>query len=69
MIVGGYELHLYCDSCERPYHRDIAGRRVSGHQFSGDTKQDTYRQARKLGWRINDSKRTAMCIQCVRERA
>lgn len=52
MIVGCYTLDLYCDNADslHTWHELNA----MPHQFTGDTRQYCYRQARKKGWTIND---------------
>ncbi len=65
MIVGSYVLHLYCDFCELPQGRDEMGHQVRHVEFTGDSRQDSYRSARKYGWRINEAKATAMCPTCA----
>ena len=68
MIVGGYVLHVYCDHCDKWQGRlDHNNDRVTGADFSGDSKQHSLRLARKRGWRINESKGTAMCPGCTKE--
>jgi hypothetical protein len=49
-MVGGYELHLYCDVCADD-SRDGA---TSGCvPYAGETEADCFRQARLDGWIIN----------------
>ena len=66
MIVGSYVLHLYCDFCQRPRRRNENGQQVRHDEFSGDSRQDSYRMARKAGWSLNERKGTAIC-DCCRE--
>lgn len=44
MFVGGYELHLYCDT------ETGHGYREGEAQFSAETKAECIRQARRRGW-------------------
>lgn len=59
--VGGYVLHLYCDSeGEHPYGffgSDSDHHALPGSEFSGDTKAEAYAAARKAGW-VVDAKAT-----------
>jgi hypothetical protein len=48
-IVGGYELHLYCDVCPRGKGN---GWRPKFDQFFGESLQGCLRQARREGWVI-----------------
>ena len=65
MIVGCYVLHLYCDTCERVHYTPEGA--SSKHEFTGDSKQEAYRSARKRGWRISEQVQKAMCPECVLE--
>lgn len=62
MIVGGYDLHLYCD------HQIVnAGKDVpwcSSHgQYCGPTARDARREARRRGWsfRVIGDDEMAIC--------
>ena len=48
MIVGGYLLHLYCDSenCRAVECHEIQ------MEFTGHDKRDSIAQAKKLGWHV-----------------
>lgn len=45
-VVGGYELHLYCDD---PKHITMHGREPT--ELGSINKRDAMRTARKMGWR------------------
>jgi hypothetical protein len=49
MIAAGYVTDLYCDceECTRP------GVQPEFDEFTGQSKAETYRQARRFGWRIS----------------
>lgn len=66
MIAGGYSLHLYCDleEVKHPY-------KEFPHEFEGETRTGTARQARAAGWRLRFNTREkegrAICPACVKE--
>lgn len=56
--VGGYVLHLYCDSeGEHPHgffgYDSATHASLSGSEFSGDTKAEAFAAARKAGWTVD----------------
>jgi hypothetical protein len=66
MVVGGYELHLYCD-----YPDDTYAHRGSGQfpgpgfgEFSGDKGSECRRDARQSGWKIEKGEMRALCPMC-----
>ena len=62
MIVGGYDLHLYCDFAGPHGFRESRG------QFSGCRKSDAIRAAKSDGWRFfgSGTSTTAKCPKCVK---
>lgn len=59
MIVGGYDLQLYCDR-ESPAH----GYKEFPHQFSSEFGHRARRNARRAGWKLNLRDGTAICPKC-----
>lgn len=62
MIVGGYSLHLYCDS-----ERECKAIRESWMtptfgEFEGTNEADCNRQAKRRGWKIRNGK--CFCPLC-----
>ena len=60
MIVGGFELHLYCDNDKHIYLGNEPA------QFVGETRDECYREAREKGWKILHKKRAAYCPKCAK---
>lgn len=63
-IVGGYTLHLYCDSTKHePWQR--------GHPpafielYHPNRLGSCFRDARKLGWKIDRARGVALCPKCA----
>lgn len=72
MIVGGYDLHLYCRHEDLPLHYDYLGRNVPPghhladefpHEFHGRNEREAMAKARRKGWRFRDG--DAECPRCV----
>lgn len=63
MIVGGYEMHLYCDD---PSH--LHPMRI-GAKYFGRNLSDCVRQAEKDGWLLlmKKSPQEAICPQCKKK--
>lgn len=60
--ASGYSLHLYCDQ-ENPAH----GFTQFPHQYTGETRAECVKQARKEGWVFHrDGKHS--CPQCTKGR-
>jgi len=70
MIVGGYDLHLYCKnetlplvgsdaSCLKGFHRY----NEFPHEFYGRNEREVMKQARKRGWKFRDG--DAICPRCA----
>lgn len=64
MIVGGYDLHLYCDvdSADGMPSKSHHGYKEGAGQFYGETRADAMRSARQSGWAIRHGKAT--CPKC-----
>ena len=71
MIVGCYDMHLYCrheslpfvyvmdyEPCPKGHHRNDE----FPHQYSGKTEADCKRQARAEGWKFSTG--DATCPRC-----
>ncbi len=59
-IVGAYVLHLYCQCPEcvsEGWKRQYNG---GNQEYCEPTKAQTFARARKLGWKINESKGIAI---------
>jgi hypothetical protein len=63
MIVGCYDLNLYCDVC-RP-----TGGGLPMAEYTGYDRAECYRDARKDGWIISNRKQTCTCPDCRIKRA
>lgn len=68
MIVGGYSLHLYCDTdgCKNQNARptqDSTGAAAPG-EFNGDTKNECVKAARRRGWSLSFLTGRATCPDC-----
>lgn len=67
MIVSGYTLDLYCD---HPNHEStfLYSSSDEGYaQFTSDAKNpktDAYKQAKKVGWKIDLKKGICICPKC-----
>ena len=59
--VEGYELHLYCDNINYAIHENDR----FPIEYSGENKQDCYRQARKRGWELG---KKDYCPKCMKRR-
>ena len=64
MIVGCYDLHLYCDANGCPLTKELKMPR----QYTGPTLGYCLRDARKDGWRVNVRKDKAICPKCSGKR-
>lgn len=68
MIVGGYDLHLYCDNVpEGPWSpEEIHGFNEFPHTDFGsfETGAQARALARKKGWLLNLAQGTALCPKC-----
>lgn len=72
MIVGGYELHLYCEH-NAIQHGDVSdalGHRYDEfpHTFYAETGAETRTAARKAGWRLDLNEGHAFCPKCTTKR-
>lgn len=52
MIVGGYLLHLYCDTigCQNQSARRGGEDNVPPGEFTGDNQREAMQHARRAGW-------------------
>lgn len=58
-IVGGYELHVYCDSELQEYEHEWFA------SFIGKDKATARRSAKNAGWKLRHDG-TATCPDCLR---
>lgn len=66
MIVGGYDLHLYCRHEKLHAERDGKYGSKSGFaEFHGYNKNDAYGDARKAGWKFSNFDVT--CPGCIKD--
>lgn len=65
MIVGGYSLHLYCDSGPKCYTWQATGQ-VRFGDFPGHNERDSRKQAREAGWTFKrvDGEEKCYCKRC-----
>jgi hypothetical protein len=62
VIVGGYELHLYCDGagCRNGLYR----RHPANSEYTGsESRAQAWKQARADGWRLMKDGR-CLCTRC-----
>lgn len=71
MIVGGYDLHLYCDSDRTKTVADYEKNSWCEHlwdefphKYTGATFGQAAKKARRDGWIINRDKGMALCPKC-----
>jgi hypothetical protein len=67
MIVGCYDMHLYCDGegCKTwSKYVEAFLDQVAEGEYSGRTAADCIRQAKKHGWRFN-MRGQCKCKRCV----
>lgn len=69
MIVGGYVLHLYCDSGRREFdQKDKPGHQhgmsSNAAEFSAETGPQARARARRSGWRLDVKRDRALCPIC-----
>lgn len=70
MIVGCYSLELYCDKAANEtsiygHNRDgIHKYKEFPHTFVGERRQDCEREAREMGWMINNKTGICLCPKC-----
>lgn len=57
--VGGYELHLYCDTMSMAHHYS-----EFPHRYFGDDKKETFAKAKAGGWQFHTLAQTATCPKC-----
>ena len=71
MIVGCYSLHLYCDNMTPTGGQfyDIAGHRHDEfpHEFTNETRQGCFAQARARGWILNYRTDKSLCPKCSKK--
>lgn len=66
MIVGGYELHLYCDGAGCNY--GDYGRYPSRFEANGELGATCRKQARQCGWKLLPGG-YCLCPPCVKRGA
>lgn len=66
MIVGCYSIHLYCDNAENLHGTgdDEHDFHEFPHEFTGETRGECMKEARRRGWLINLSADKALCPKC-----
>lgn len=72
--ASGYTLDLYCDHWSGP--NSMTNEMADGihswtefpHTFTGETWSECAKKARKRGWVIHNSNRTATCPKCSNNR-
>jgi hypothetical protein len=75
MIVGCYSLDLYCDNVLSKDEDLFGGLNGDKHEYrefpktyTGNTRQEAERQARKEGWMINNKTGICLCPKCSGKR-
>ncbi len=58
MIVGGYQLDLYCDGEHPPYDR------AATYTFTGWDRAQARKAARKAGWSFAKDGKKTYCPSC-----
>lgn len=69
MIAGCYILDLYCSQIKKDYVENINfghKHHEFPHQYTGQTRGECYRKARKDGWLI--SKQRQLCPTCKKRK-
>lgn len=59
-VVGGYELHVYCDSALPEY----ADNHTWFASYAGRNRRETLADAKRAGWKLR-SDGTATCKGCL----
>lgn len=69
MIVGGYTLHLYCDTKDCPNSRcELQGDTTIPPFVANDEHGYMCRsKARREGWRLNVFRGTCLCPDCAKK--
>jgi hypothetical protein len=73
MIVGCYSLDLYCENAEKAGDMHGTGRDgIHDYQefpmtFTSDRRQECEREARSIGWMINNKTGICLCPKCSRK--
>lgn len=70
MIIGGYELQLYCDNAKSGEFgtvRDNIGHSHAEfpHYYTGETGSNCRKMARRDGWELNLKAHVAFCPKCT----
>lgn len=72
MIVGCYSLDLYCENFDiaKDQAEDELGHKYNDFpdQFTGHSRAECVRNARRRGWIVNISGGKAYCPMCVKNR-
>lgn len=74
MIIGCYSLELYCDKAADETSIDGSNRdgiheyKEFPSTFTGERRQDCEREARKMGWMINNETGICLCPKCSGKR-
>ena len=68
MIIGCYDLHLYCDNQKDDYKEDKLIHKYNEfpHRFTGHTEGQCFKKARANGWLIG--KERQLCPRCSGKR-
>lgn len=72
-VVGGYSLHLYCDTggdafgetC--PHQKGYKSLRHNA-EFMGRNEREAMKEARKAGWKFAEGNQLAYCPNCVKDK-
>jgi hypothetical protein len=71
MIVGGYNLNLYCDGApdckNRSAKYDGGDHYTAPGKYVGETGSECRQQDRKRGWILNLQENTAVCPKCAKK--
>ncbi len=72
MIVGGYSLHLYCDTNGCPWSTATAtsdgGSRAPGEFTHDKNERGAVAKARRAGWKLDLRSGTCWCPKCSTRR-
>jgi hypothetical protein len=64
MIVGCYSLELYCENYKNGGLDGIHEFEEMPHLFTSERREDCEKQARDIGWMINNKSGVCLCPRC-----
>jgi hypothetical protein len=64
MIVGCYDLNLYCDE---PGHKPRPAQDGADAEYCAETGGECRRDARKAGWKLQMRNSRAICPTCAKQ--